>query len=467
MPGFAPTGVYEKWLERALRRGATYADLRVQRLETNTMELRNGRIERTVAGREAGLGVHVLAAGAWGFASTNDVRVEALERALDRALRLARAVGRRTKEPSGVAPEAPHVATVEWRPKVAPADVDLAEKQAVVRTMHDAVRAFRPVRSTTGSYADRTVEQEFYSSEGARVRTRITRTVAQVHFIAKAEGKITSRRVRVGAAKGFEVFRDHDVAAKARAAAEATVRLLRARSAPAGRRPVVLDPELTGVFAHEALGHASEGDLVAAGESCLRGRLGERLGPDFVTLVDDSTVAGGFGSFPYDDHGLPGRRRVLLEGGVVRQHLNDRVSAFKLGQASTGSARAESYEARPLVRMTNTFIEAGDRTFDELLDGIQDGVYAVGSRGGQVDTAKGSFQFNAQESYRIRRGELAEPLRDVSLTGFTLETLRNIEALGRGFAWGDPGYCGKGQYVPVGDGGPPTRIRECVVGGAA
>jgi TldD protein len=333
--------------------------------------------------------------------------------------------------------------------------------------MHDAVKSFKEVKSTTGSYGDRTIRQEFYSSDGARVITRVTRTVAQVHFIAKAGARITSRRIRVGAAKGFEVFRDVDVAAKAREGAKATVRLLKAPAPPSGRMTVVLDPELTGVFSHEALGHASEGDLIAAGESCLKGRMGEKLGDESVTLCDDSTVPGGFGSFPYDDQGMPSRRRVLLEDGVVVGHLTDRVSAYKLGRASTGSARAESYADRPLVRMTNTFIEAGDKSFDELLAGIKQGVYAVGSRGGQVDTAKGSFVFNAQESYLIKNGRLGHALRDVSLTGSILETLANVEGLGKEFAWGDPGYCGKGQYVPVGDGGPHTRIKDVIVGGSA
>jgi TldD protein len=459
--------LYEKWLERALRRGAQYADLRVQRLETNGLELRNGKIERAVGGVEEGLGLHVLVNGAWGFASTNDVRMEAFERALARALGLARAAAARTPEKSGVAPERAHTATQEWRPKAAPADVDPSEKEAVVKVMHDAVKAFKEVRATTGSYGDRTVRQEFYSSDGARVVTSLTRTVAQVHFIAKGGGRITSRRIRVGATKGFEVFREEDVAAKARQGAEATVRLLKAPAAPSGRMTVVMDPELTGVFSHEALGHASEGDLIAAGESCMAGMMGKKLGNDIVTLCDDSTVPGGFGSFPYDDQGQPGRRRVLLERGVVVGHLNDRVSAYKLGMATTGSARAESFSARPLVRMTNTYIEAGDHSFDELLEGVKKGVFAVGSRGGQVDTTKGSFQFNAQEAYLIRNGRIAHPLRDVSLTGSTLETLANIDALGKEFAWGDPGYCGKGQWVPVGDGGPHTRVRNCVVGGSA
>lgn len=459
--------LYEKWLDRARRGGATYADLRVQRSESHGLELRNGKIERAVEGRETGMGLHVLAGGAWGFAATNDVTVGAFERMLERALALARAVARETKEPSGVAPEATHRAKIAWRPKVAPGDVDPSEKEAVVRLMDDAVRTFKVVKSTTGSYSDRTLAQEFYSSEGTRVTMEITRTVAQVHFVARGSGQVTSRRIRIGAAQGFELFSEVDYAKKAEEAARATIRLLRAPAAPSGRMTVVTDSELTGVFSHEAVGHASEGDLVASGESCLAGKLGQRIGSPLVTLVDDGTIPKSFGSMPYDDQGVRQRRRVLVDKGVFRSYLLDRVAGKKLGQASSGSARAESYASRPLVRMSNTFIEPGALSFEELLEDVKDGVYAVGSRGGQVDTAKGSFQFSAQEAYRIRGGELAEPLRDVSLTGSTLETLANIDGVSKEWALGDPGYCGKGQWVPVGDGGPHLRIRDAIVGGSA
>ncbi len=456
-----------RWVDEAIAAGARYADARHQTSRVHSIEARNGKIERSLTGQEAGVGLSVLVDGGWGFFSTNRPDDGSLEHGIRQAVRMGRAAGRRARQESGMAEAEPHEDRVVWAPRIAPADVGIDEKQEVVRGMHDAVKEFSEVRSTTGTYGDRTVRQTFYSSDGAHVETELTRTVAQVHFIAKAEGRITSRRVRLGATQGFELFSDVDYRKKAREAAAVTVGMLRAPAAPSGRMTVVTDPELTGVFTHEAVGHASEGDLVAAGESCLADKMGESIGSPLVSIADDSTVEGGFGSFAYDDHGLPSRRRLLVEDGVLRGFLTDRVSGFRLGTPSTGSARAESYAARPLVRMTNTFMEPGDLSFEELVEDVKDGVYAVGSRGGQVDTAKGSFQFSAQEAYRIRDGQVEEPLRDVSLTGFTLETLRNIDGASREFAWGDPGYCGKGQWVPVGDGGPHLRIQDSIVGGSA
>lgn len=459
--------MFESLLRKALRLGASYADLRHQRTVSHGLEMRNGRIERAVGGREEGVGIQVLFRGGWGFCATNDATLGALEKSVAAALRAAKAAAPPPKHADRLSPDAAASGSARWAPKRDPADVDAREKEEVVRLMHAAVKQKKEVRGTTGSYADRTVAQTFHSSDGARVESRVTRTVAQVHFIARAEGRVTSRRIRVGATAGFELFSDVDVAKKAREAAASTVRLLRAPAAPSGRMTVVTDPELTGVFSHEAVGHASEADLVASGESCLAGRLGQRIGSPLVTLVDDGTLAGAFGSSPFDDQGLPMRRRVLVERGVFRSYLADRVAGGKLGVASTGSARAESYASRPLVRMTNTFTQPGTWSFEEVLEGVKDGVYAVGSRGGQVDTAKGTFQFSAQEAYRIRNGEVAGPLRDVSLTGRTLETLSNVDAVSKEWALGDPGYCGKGQYVPVGDGGPHLRIRDAVVGGTA
>ncbi|MBI2078616.1 MAG: TldD/PmbA family protein [Euryarchaeota archaeon] len=459
--------MFDQLLRKAERTGASYADLRVQRIRSHGLELRNGKIERAVSGREEGIGIQVLYKGGWGFHATNDATMASLERALSSALKVARSASSRTKKASGVADQKPSKATERWKPKRDPDGVDDADKQEVVRVMHDAVKAHKEVRSTTGSYGDRTTAQAFYSSEGAHVETEVTRTVAQVHFVARGSGQVTSRRIRIGAAQGFELFSEVDYAKKAEEAARATIRLLRAPAAPSGRMTVVTDSELTGVFSHEAVGHASEGDLVASGESCLAGKLGQRIGSPLVTLVDDGTIPKSFGSMPYDDQGVRQRRRVLVDKGVFRSYLLDRVAGKKLGQASSGSARAESYASRPLVRMSNTFIEPGALSFEELLEDVKDGVYAVGSRGGQVDTAKGSFQFSAQEAYRIRGGELAEPLRDVSLTGSTLETLANIDGVSKEWALGDPGYCGKGQWVPVGDGGPHLRIRDAIVGGSA
>ncbi|MBA3043545.1 TldD/PmbA family protein, partial [archaeon] len=309
------------------------------------------------------------------------------------------------------------------------------------------------------------IEMHFLNSEGSDIYSGVPRVVAQADLIAKKDENLIGYRVRVGGTSGFEIFDSNDPVEKGVCAAKSAVRILSAEKSPSGRFPVIANPDLTGVFAHEALGHAAEADSVISGESILEKRIGEKVASELVTIYDDPTMENGFGSFPYDDEGLKGSKKILIENGVLKNFILNRETAFKLGMNPNGGARAESFAVRPLVRMSNTMIEKGNYSFDELIEDIKYGVYAKGTRGGQVDTAKGSFQFSAQEAWLIEHGEVTKPLKDLSLSGLTLETLKNIDAVAKDVRFGEPGFCGKGQLVPVGDGGPHIRIKEVLIGG--
>jgi TldD protein len=456
----------EQVLEQARTQGASYADVRVESVEENRIGLEDGELRNLAAGSETGFALRVLVGGAWGFASSNDLSTESWRGALGRALGLASAAARQGDPPIGLA-EAPVLRkTVHWKPKRDPRTVAVEDKLELLRGMDAAVRRWPEIRNVTTAYSDATLSKRFLNTEGTDLSWSLVRSVAQAHFTAKRGEHLSGRSTRVGATKGWELFADEDPIAKAVAAAESTVKSLGAPAAKGGRRTVVIDPELAGVFAHEAVGHASEADLVAAGESCFKGRLGAKLGIDGLSIRDDSTVPGGFGSFPFDDNGVAGASKPILDDGVLVGYLADRQQAKALGVAPNGAARAQDFHSRPLVRMSNTLIAAGEHAEEEVFAGIKDGVYCLGSRGGQVDTARGTFLFNAQEAYRIEDGQVTTPLRDVSLTGDILSTLLNISALGNKQRMGDPGYCGKGQWVPVCDGGPLVRIENCLVGGA-
>jgi len=271
----------------------------------------------------------------------------------------------------------------------------------------------------------------------------------------------------VGKPAGFELFDQVNAEDIFERAAKRAVSLLKAKPAPSGRYTVIADPHLAGIFPHEAVGHGCEADSVIAGESILEGRLGRKVGSEIVTIVDDSTVDGAWGTENYDDEGVPTKKRLLIEKGILKGYIHSKETAARLHKEPNGGARAENFSHRPVVRMSNTYIAKGDHTFEELIEDIDNGVYLKASRGGQVDTAKGTFQFNAEEAYRIRKGKITTPLLDVSLSGLTLETLHNIDALGKDFDW-VVGFCGKsGQSVPVGDASPHIRIRNALVGGRA
>jgi len=237
--------------------------------------------------------------------------------------------------------------------------------------------------------------------------------------------------------------------------------LIKAESPPSGKMNVVVDPSLGGVFIHEAFGHAAVADHVLQGSSVVADKIGKKVANDCVNVYDDPTLKE-FGFYPFDDEGVKAERKVIIENGVLKSFLHSRETATLLN-GKPGNARAQGLDF-PIVRMSNTFIAEGDVSFEELLEEAKNGVYLVGSRGGETNPATGYFQFNAQFGYIIRNGELAEMIRDVSLSGNTLEILRDIK-LGKGLEF-DPGFCSKnGQLVPIADGAPPALIRA-LVGGA-
>ena len=240
---------------------------------------------------------------------------------------------------------------------------------------------------------------------------------------------------------------------------------MKAERSPSGKLPLVADRDLTGVYIHEALGHPCEADLVAAGDSCLDGKLGQKIGNDIVTVVDDPRIRGGYGAHPIDDEGLDTKEKCLIKNGVLTDYLNHRETAHHFGIEPNAGARAQDGLHHPLVRMSNTLIMGGTHNdLDELIEDIEYGVYACGSRGGQVDTGRGSFQFAAQEAWLIENGSITTPLKDVSVSGLTLQILKDVDGLTTDSRLAAPGFCGKGQTVPVGDGGPIMRIKEALVG---
>lgn len=451
-------------LRAALDHGAGYADVRMQRVRGASAELRDGKVERVVEGSTAGLGVRVLVEGAWGFAYTGQLDAPSARAAAEQAVRAARVVAKHSKEKVKLAPVKAERAKVTIRAKHKPSALALEDRVALLRAL-DRIPKRARLASRTLVLEDSDLENRFVSSEGADITVKQPRVLLALNFTAEARGRRATYRARLGGVTGYELLGQGVPEALAHESVEAARRLATAKAPKGGRTPVVVDPDLAGVFAHEAMGHACEADLVVSGDSLLGGRMGEDLGNDIVSIADDPTLPGSFGFVAFDDEGVRGKRRVLVDKGRLKGFLHSRETAAKLGMDPNGAARAEGYAHRPLVRMSNTILLGGDHTFEELLEGVKRGVYVKGTRGGQVDTARGTFHFSAQEAFVIEDGELGDPLRDVSLSGSILTTLKKVDALGRDFRLAQPGFCGKGQWVPVGDGGPHFRIREATVGG--
>ena len=434
-----------------------YVDIRCGMGDNTSILMKDGNVDEINTGMSLGTRIRVLNNGAWGFAYTTDI--SKIDEITETALKLSNSLkGDVTLSESDIIKD-----KVEVDVKIPFKDISIEEKSEIMKEANDAATIDK-VNSTTVSYADSEVNELFMNSEGSEIQVKTSRLRMALNASATNGEIIQFGHGSLGGVKGYEIIKDADIEEFGRKIGEKAVRLLDAKPAPSGQFPVVADSELTGVLIHEALGHATEGDLILQNDSILKDKLGEQIASDIVNIFDDASRKDGFGYFPYDVEGIKTKPNQLVKDGKLISLLNSRETSSKLGMSASGNARALIAD-QPIVRMSNTYLQPGDMEVDELFEDIEHGMYLKGSRGGQVDTGKGIFQFNAAEGYLIENGEITTPLRDVSLSGNILETLKNIDAIGNDFKL-SVGFCGKdGQTVPVGDGGPHTRILNALVGG--
>ena len=434
-----------------------YIDIRSGISDNTSILMKDGNVDEINTGMSLGARIRVLNNGAWGFAYTTDL--SKLNDITETAIKLSSSLKGDVKLSESEVIKDKIAVDV----KIPFKDVSIDEKKEMMKEASDAATIDK-VNSTTAGYSDSEINELFMNSEGSEIQVKTSRIRMALNASA-TDGKIIQfGHGSLGGVKGFEAVAERDLEEFGRSIGEKAVRLLDAKPAPSGQFTVVADPELTGVLIHEALGHATEGDLILQNDSILKGRIGEQIASDIVNIFDDASRKDGFGYYPYDVEGVKTKPNQLVKDGKLISLLNSRETSSQLGMKSSGNARSIISE-KPIVRMSNTYLQPGDNTFEELIEDIHDGIYLKGSRGGQVDTGKGIFQFNAAEGYLIENGELKTPLRDVSLSGNILETLKNIDAIGNDFKL-SVGFCGKGgQTAPVGDGGPHTRILNALVGG--
>ena len=442
---------------KSLDNRADYVDIRVNESTNTVIVMKDSKIQEIRSGSDFGGSVRVLKNGSWGFAFTT--QISRLDEMAESALKLAKSL----KSDVELSKAETSTDNVKFKAKLLPSTVSIDEKKDVMQDA-EAAANIEKIVSTTVNYVDGEGTTLYLNSEGCSLTVEESRVAMFLNAVAASEGTIQFGHKSIGGSRGFEVIKKHDIEEFGRIAAKKAVRLLDAKSPPSGSFPVVLDSDLTGVFIHEALGHASEADLILQNDSILKNKMGTKIGSELVTIVDDASMDA-FGYYPYDAEGVKTSKNILVKDGVLTSLLSSRETASKLAIESSGNARSSVGE-QPIVRMSNTYLKSGDQSFEELIEGMKDGIYLKGSRGGQVDTGKGIFQFNAAESFKIENGEIKEPLRDVSLSGSIMEILNKIDGLGSDFKMG-VGFCGKaGQTVPVGDGGPHTRVSMATVGGA-
>lgn len=459
-----------RWVcDEAKRAGATFADARAVEETYTSLRREDGKTDRLHQGSSLGVGVRVLLDGAWGFASTNDTTKDGLKRCLQAAVDMAKASQARVKEPGVIATVSPSTGEYVGPCEIDPRSVALARKMQVVNALEEAALAETRDKTANSSafYSDEVSRETICSTQGVDLETITTRTRLSVRVTA-VDGDVRQKGSEHKASLGgFEVTESADPVALGRKAGEVAVMLLSADRAPSGKFPVVLHPTIVGVFIHEALGHNAEADHIISGDSILEGKLGTRVASELITVVDDSTIPLSWGSYAYDSEGTPGQRRVLIENGMLKGFMHSLETAARMGAEPNGSARADGYASRPIVRMSNTIVLPGSSTLEELVKDIDLGVLLEGGEWGYVMTAKGQYTCHAGRGRMIRNGQIAEPLRDVSVAGMILDTLANMDALTEEFEMLTMGgMCGKrGQSMPTNGGGPYVRVKELIVGG--
>ncbi len=451
-------------LRTTLSAGGEYADIFVERRFSTAIVLEDDRIERVLSGTDSGIGVRLIIGKTTAFAFSNDFSRETL-------LTIAGTLRTAAREMMGGNREVIlnlKKLTPAWFSPILrhPDTVGLAEKVALVQRGNAVARHYDPaVKQVTVVYRDAVQSVKVVTSDGFFAEDERVYTTAMVQVVARDGSTIQTGYEPVGGLIGYEIFENSPIEEAGRKSAHRAVSMLKARRVPGGRMPVIISAEAGGTMIHEAIGHGLEADLAQQGLSVYSGKLGQQIASSVITVVDDATLPAKRGSFAFDDEATPAGRTVLVENGILRRYMYDRHTASIDGTASTGNGRRESYEHKPIPRMTNTFIAPGDSDPEEIIRSVARGLLVTKMGGGQVNTITGDFVFEVQEGFLLENGMIGELVRGATLIGNGPEVLKSIDMVGSDLGF-SIGTCGKdAQGVPVSDAMPTLRIPEIVIGG--
>jgi len=453
-----------KALREALRLGASYVDIRYQEGAATSIRVRKGIVESSNISFFQGIGIRVLKEGSWGFACLDDLAPEKVTNAVEKAVKLASSSSYRKSRKIEIARVDPVKDRVETKIVKLPSEIPVEDK---LRIVFDADKTIwsksDKIVDDSVVYSDYSGRKLFVNSDGAEIETSETRTYLAIQVSAREMDRVSPAYEAIGGTVGFELFEKNDPVEMADEVSSRAIRLLNASIPKGGVSTCVLDNKIVGLLVHEAFGHTAEADLVLSG-SILTGKIGEQVASELVTIIDSPEPTGANGWIRYDDEGVKARPVKIVEKGMLRSFMHNRESAFIFRVEPTGNSRAQGYSYVPLIRMRNTYMEAGDWDPEEIIRETKEGFYLKGALGGQADS-NGEFTFSIQEAWRIENGELVEPFRGVTISGNAVEVLKSIDAVGKDLKINSPGNCGKFQWVPVDDGGPHIRARMIVGGG--
>ncbi|MFT0898914.1 TldD/PmbA family protein [Candidatus Methanoprimaticola sp. MG2] len=449
-------------VERMRDLGADFADARSQTVRVTGASTINGDLKQLVQKSTGGVCLRAWSGGRWGYGTSTSFDREAVLRAAEEAAANAKGDGIPGLELEPAVVRGDHRAKV----RIHPDSVDLTEKIQAALDIDRAQAIDDRIINRAGAYSEEIKTNALVNSAGSDLSWEEVRTLCRAMSIAADGQRMEQYYDGPDSTKGFEVVRDADLEGIGRGAAREAIVTLGADRAPSGNMTVISDPMVSGLLAHEAMGHASEGDEITKRRSFLTDAVGRKVASDLITMYDDGTVAGAHGSIPFDDEGTPSSRVTIIDHGEYKGYMHSLETASRLGVHPTGNGRAENSGKRVWVRMTNTFFGPGDWDKDELIADTKEGILCDKMLNGMEDPVGGCFEAKCLRGYLIRNGEIVKPVQSFTLTGKSIDILSSADALTNEVLL-DGGMCGKGieDWVRVSTGGPYMRARMIVGGG--
>ncbi len=420
-------------------------------------------------------GIRTFVNGGWGFVVVNELSKNSLIDGFSKGIKLAKISEKFAKKKFKLQESDPIIKNFEIKSKIKLEDINLEDKVEYIKSKDkDALEFSDKIKNTLTYYVDGNSQNIFINSTGSNIFQDLSLLRTFFVVFAQENGTLQRSTNSIGGLGGFEILKTEDAENLSIKSAKEAVELLNAKSPVGGNFNIIMDPKLTGTFVHEAFGHAVEADFILNKESILEGKLGEKVAQENINILDDPTMGQGkkfnlpyelFGSYFIDDEGIPSQKTIIIKNGVLKEYLHTLETSSRLGLPINGHGRAASNISRPQVRMGITLLEPGDWQLEEMINETKNGILCEDFQYGYTDPSTGNFQFKCKFSYKIENGEKKELMRDVSLSGMTLEVLNRVSAIGKDMHYSD-GMCGKGgQSVRVCDGGPYIRVDNVSVGG--
>ena len=449
-------------LAKCLITGGDFAEIFEEDCISNSISILDNKVENALGGRTYGVGIRIFKGFKSVYAYTNDNSLSGL---LDTAYKAAVALGDLKENKTVVLNNTIKFEDIH-KIQLYPNAVDYNKKINIMKIAYKNAKEFSTDISQVGvSYSDKDQKILIANTEGIFAEDRRVRTRLGVNAVASKGSENQTGFEGPGRYQGFEMFNDIDPAYYGREAARTAYTMLHAKNCPAGKMMVAIDNGFGGVIFHEACGHSLEATSVAKGNSVFADKLGEQIASTKVTAIDDGTIPNAWGSINIDDEGNPSRKNVLIENGILKSYMIDKLNARRMGMSPTGNSRRQSYKFAPTSRMTNTYIAAGNDNPDDIIKSISEGLYAKKLGGGSVNPVTGEFNFAVAEGYLVKNGEIQEPVRGASLIGKGSEVLMNIDMVGTNMEQAQ-GMCGSSSgSIPVNVGQPMIRVKEITVGG--